>query len=817
MSSSGEVALLGLVSSFLGSGGNDTQWSVDSVEENEHSVDSSSCDGSIRAQDSHVKVVIFSKDRPWQLQQLVRSMRLDEKRGSTIPETTISLQLLLHITEEYQAAYEAVITSIERTIASTTNISMTCHRENTKSLTSFQCLMENIVEVDAEEKPNHWMFITDDCILLVSLQTLLQTATYAFYSNTKVKCFLSRLHPGISWTQTRSLPSPPPRSCLRFLPGRTPHDRGAYVYPLERGELDWAYPWDLSGGIYKHDLVKKIIENLKSTDGLSHPNRMEIHGNQSMMPLVNKNFLATVPTRPVLLILAINRVQNVYRAPLACKDENRFNLSPEALLSFYDEKKMLNLARYRASYFNSSHVGDIYLLDNESERATDAAIFEMNQPALSVLIPVHTGPPEAAKHAIRSILLQPIEEYQDHDGRRNEYGTDEHLRLSPMQIVLVDDRCNDGSINTLMDTIKNVASEFSFLHVAIQDYRQGNEHTYGVWDSLQDGIMLAICIVSSPRPGVAAALNHGLTYCRSDLVARMDADDIAEPGRLISQTEALRFQPKLNVVGASVLLFRQDSVDSTRSQNSNATRMDTCSLPYASYVSTEHKSNMNVFPSLPPTDPGFASWCMLFSCSVAHPSVMYRKEVIMTAGGYDESCLYAEDYELWLRLTLRTCSSLTSIPNVGLWHRKHRYSSPRTSKQSEEALQASVETMKKLLACSQTDWNLSDSDLASAASVLRKPDSATSLNQANDAANLLVAIETAFIQYHGDALTVREIEIIQKDCNERVGELATMSVQRELVEPANVNDSVAWNIWCERCPGLALNRVALLWHSFPGN
>ena len=752
-------------------------------------------------------------------------MRLDEKSGSAIPQTTISLQLLVHITEEYQAAYEAVIASIERTIASATNISMTCHREDTESLTSFQCLIESILDIDVvEDEPSHWMFLTDDCLLLVSIQTLLQTATHAFYSNAKVKCFLSRLHPAISWTQTRSLPSPPPRSYLRFLPGKTPHDNGAYVYPLERGELDWAYPWDLSGGIYAHTLVKKIIENLKGTNGLSHPNRMEIAGNEAMAPLVNKNFLVTVPTRPMLLILAINRVQNVCRAPLACDDENQSTLSPEALLSFYNEKKMLNLARYQGSHFNASHVGDIYLLDSESERTTDSkdkAIVEVtSKPALSVLIPVHTGPPEAAGHAIRSILMQPIEEYQEHVDRRNEYSTDEQLRLSPMQIVIVDDRCNDGSINTMMNSIQNIASGFSFLHVTVQDHRRDNDHSGGgTWDSLQNGIKLVVDVVSSPRPGVAAALNHGLSYCRSELVARMDADDIAEPGRLLSQTKALQFQQTLNVVGASILLFRKEdsSLDSTRTQNPNATRMDTCSLPYSPSLSLEHKSDMNVLPSLPPTDPGFASWCMLFSCSVAHPSVMFRKEVIIAAGGYDESCLYAEDYELWLRLTLRTCSSLTSVPNVGLWHRKHRYSSPRTSKQSEEALQASVETIKGLLAHSQLDWNMSDSRLASAASVLRKPDTAASLDQVNDAADLLVAIETAFMQYHGDALTVREIGIIQKDCNERIGELATVSVQRELVEPANVNNSVAWKLWCERCPDLALNRVALLWHSSPGS
>jgi hypothetical protein len=38
-----------------------------------------------------------------------------------------------------------------------------------------------------------------------------------------------------------------------------------------------------------------------------------------------------------------------------------------------------------------------------------------------------------------------------------------------------------------------------------------------------------------------------------------------------------------------------------------------------------------------------------------------------------------------------------------------------------------------------------------------------------------------------------------------------------LVEPADINDSIAWNLWCERCPDLTMNRVALLFQSYRGS
>ena len=62
---------------------------------------------------------------------------------------------------------------------------------------------------------------------------------------------------------------------------------------------------------------------------------------------------------------------------------------------------------------------------------------------------------------------------------------------------------------------------------------------------------------------------------------------------------------------------------------------------------------------LPPDNPIFIKWLLLFQNTLAHPSVMFRKKVYKKSGGYDPLLVPAEDYDLWQRL-----SQYTMISNV---------------------------------------------------------------------------------------------------------------------------------------------------------
>ncbi len=129
-------------------------------------------------------------------------------------------------------------------------------------------------------------------------------------------------------------------------------------------------------------------------------------------------------------------------------------------------------------------------------------------------------------------------------------------------------------------------------------------------------------IVLRQRPsGIAAALNRALGASTSTYVARMDADDISLPGRLAAQIRHLDKHPSLAAIGTQVEFISTGFQSSTHS----------------SYPTGPDALHHDLF--------------MRGRCSVSHSSVMLRRTAIMEAGGYRESYLHAEDYDLWLRLS----------------------------------------------------------------------------------------------------------------------------------------------------------------------
>jgi len=198
-----------------------------------------------------------------------------------------------------------------------------------------------------------------------------------------------------------------------------------------------------------------------------------------------------------------------------------------------------------------------------------------------------------------------------------------------MQIVVVDDRCNDGSIDAMIRSFYGLAQSHEDISFTVQDHRfeigpQNNDLSTG-----DECISISLDIVKSPRAGVACALNHGLGYCRADLVARMDADDIVAPQRLLSQIGFMHVNPSFDVVGTSTVLFSARSKGGKQYNQSSI-------LPYHN-ITQNTESCYVLRSSLSISDPGFMAWAMLFTCTVSHPSVIFRKKAIQELGGYDES------------------------------------------------------------------------------------------------------------------------------------------------------------------------------------
>lgn len=116
--------------------------------------------------------------------------------------------------------------------------------------------------------------------------------------------------------------------------------------------------------------------------------------------------------------------------------------------------------------------------------------------------------------------------------------------------------------------------------------------------------------------GLGPALDAGLHAAGHDIVARMDADDVAMPHRFQTQVPLVRAGADL--VGAGLLEFGTDITDV-------------------------------VGRRIPPSDPADIARYSRLHDPFNHPTVVYRRSAVVAAGGYGDLPLM-EDYWLFARM-----------------------------------------------------------------------------------------------------------------------------------------------------------------------
>ncbi len=137
-------------------------------------------------------------------------------------------------------------------------------------------------------------------------------------------------------------------------------------------------------------------------------------------------------------------------------------------------------------------------------------------------------------------------------------------------------------------------------------------------------------VFDQENQGIVATLNRALELARAPLVARMDADDLSRPDRFAKQIAYLRRHPDVAAVSGAM-----DVIDES-----------------GNYLRTL------LFPTLPEA---IASELIHRSC-VCHAPVMARTEVLRSLGGYRKCVQYAEDYDLFLRLS--EVARIANLPDV---------------------------------------------------------------------------------------------------------------------------------------------------------
>ena len=144
-----------------------------------------------------------------------------------------------------------------------------------------------------------------------------------------------------------------------------------------------------------------------------------------------------------------------------------------------------------------------------------------------------------------------------------------------------------------------------------------------------------IIVVTSPALGLVTALNKGLEVATNEIIARADVDDFYSLDRLKLQVKMLQINPDTAAVFSDYIFW------------------------------SEEKSNLGYMPT------GISSTATKLSLVDAfrtpHPSVVFRKDAVLSVGGYQAADFPAEDLGLWLRLSRKF--DLATVPSPLLRYR----------------------------------------------------------------------------------------------------------------------------------------------------
>jgi len=146
-----------------------------------------------------------------------------------------------------------------------------------------------------------------------------------------------------------------------------------------------------------------------------------------------------------------------------------------------------------------------------------------------------------------------------------------------------------------------------------------------------------VVLVQQENRGIAAALNAGLALSRAAYIARFDADDICYPDRLRIQYDFMTAWPEYQILGSAA-----DYMDAN-----------------GHYIFTQH-------PAAHLNEEIQALQYRV--CPFIHSSVFYKKELILSKGGYNEHAYTFEDHFLWVNMLADTkaCNLSQSLIKVRL-------------------------------------------------------------------------------------------------------------------------------------------------------
>jgi glycosyltransferase involved in cell wall biosynthesis len=173
--------------------------------------------------------------------------------------------------------------------------------------------------------------------------------------------------------------------------------------------------------------------------------------------------------------------------------------------------------------------------------------------------------------------------------------------------------------------------------------------------------------------GISYSLNRGIELATTELIARMDADDISYPQRLQAQYDYMVAHPECAMVSSFARMITEEK---------EVIRID------------DFKSELYYYN-------------LTFSCWIYHPTVVYRKKQVQQVGMY--SVPYAEDFDLWWQLSRYFV--ITTLPEVLLDYRVTSQSLHQVQKRQEYTLAQQQQILRNIRYYAGPDYSISESHI----------------------------------------------------------------------------------------------------------
>jgi glycosyltransferase involved in cell wall biosynthesis len=146
-----------------------------------------------------------------------------------------------------------------------------------------------------------------------------------------------------------------------------------------------------------------------------------------------------------------------------------------------------------------------------------------------------------------------------------------------------------------------------------------------------------IIVENEVNLGLPQSLNKGLHHCSYEIIFRMDTDDVCHKDRFSLQFNKFVSNEHLAVLGTNVELI------------------------------DENTNRIYKIRNVPITD-GDIRKIINLKNPFNHPSVVYRKSIILSVGGYSDVYLY-EDWYLWFKLSKLENLEFENMPDELLLYR----------------------------------------------------------------------------------------------------------------------------------------------------